>query len=255
MIKSSFEEYKIMFEVEKDLWWYRILHEKIYEALQERFSNHRDVKLLDIGCGTGGLLDFLREKGYTNLQGIDYSEAAIHFAQSRDLRVTYLSIDNVAEHFEGQQFDAIICDDVFYCLETEQIELAFVSIASLLKSGGLFLSNNNAFASFYGTHDVAVGGKHRFVLADFKPMIQKSKLSLVQHSYWSLFLAPLIWAVRFSQRIQLKCGFLDESNLTSDVEMPAIWLNNCFYRLVKMEERLIKTGFWGSSLFLKIKKA
>lgn len=244
-----------MFEVEKDLWWYRILHEKIYEALQERFSNQRDIKLLDIGCGTGGLLDFLREKGYTNLQGIDYSEAAIHFAQSRDLRVTYLSIDNVADHFDGQQFDAIICDDVFYCLETEQIERAFSQIATLLKTGGLFLSNNNAFTSFYGTHDVAVGGKYRFVLADFKPIIQKNKLSLIQYSYWSLFLAPLIWAVRFSQRIQLKFGFLDESNLTSDVEMPAIWLNNLFYRLVKMEELLIKTGFWGSSLFLQIKKA
>jgi hypothetical protein len=37
--------------------------------------------------------------------------------------------------------------------------------------------------------------------------------------------------------------------------MPAAWLNNLFYKLVKMEERLIKTGFWGSSLFLKIKKA
>lgn len=244
-----------MFEVEKDLWWYRILHEKIYEALQERFSNQRDINLLDIGCGTGGLLDSLREKGYINLQGIDYSEAAIQFAQSRELTVTFLSIDNVAQYFDGQQFDAIICDDVFYCLEIEQIERAFVNIASLLKSGGLFLSNNNAFASFYGTHDVAVGGKHRFVLADFKSIIQKSKLSLMQYSYWSLFLAPLIWAVRFLQRIQLKFGLLDESNLTSDVEMPAVWLNNCFYRLVKMEERLIKTGFWGSSLFLKIKKA
>lgn len=255
MIKSSIEEYKMMFEVEKDLWWYRILHEKIYEALQERFSNQRDINLLDIGCGTGGLLDSLREKGYINLQGIDYSEAAIQFAQSRELTVTFLSIDNVAQYFDGQQFDAIICDDVFYCLEIEQIERAFVNIASLLKSGGLFLSNNNAFASFYGTHDVAVGGKHRFVLADFKSIIQKSKLSLMQYSYWSLFLAPLIWAVRFLQRIQLKFGLLDESNLTSDVEMPAVWLNNCFYRLVKMEERLIKTGFWGSSLFLKIKKA
>ncbi len=244
-----------MFEVEKDLWWYRILHEKIFDSLQERFSNQRDIKLLDIGCGTGGLLDFLREKGYTNLQGIDYSEAAIHFAQSRNLKVTYLSVDNVADHFDGQQFDAIICDDVFYCLDTVQIEQAFCQIASLLKSGGLFLSNNNAFASFYGTHDLAVGGKHRFVLADFKPIIQKSKLLLVQASYWSLFLAPLIWAVRFSQRIQLKCGFLDESNLTSDVEMPAVWLNDLFYKLVKIEERLVKTGFWGSSLFLKIKKA
>lgn len=183
MIKSSIEEYKMMFEVEKDLWWYRILHEKIYEALQERFSNQRDINLLDIGCGTGGLLDSLREKGYINLQGIDYSEAAIQFAQSRELTVTFLSIDNVAQYFDGQQFDAIICDDVFYCLEIEQIERAFVNIASLLKSGGLFLSNNNAFASFYGTHDVAVGGKHRFVLADFKSIIQKSKLSLMQYSY------------------------------------------------------------------------
>ncbi|KAH9518968.1 EEF1A lysine methyltransferase 2 [Bulinus truncatus] len=38
--------------------------------------------LIDLGCGNGMLLLALRQKGFTNLTGIDYSESAIHLSKS-----------------------------------------------------------------------------------------------------------------------------------------------------------------------------
>jgi SAM-dependent methyltransferase len=240
MLNSSEDEFKMMYEAEEKLWWYRILHEKILNEIQARYASNNDISILDIGCGTGGLLAFLCQHDYTNLQGIDYSDNSIHFSKLRNLDVQKLSIDDVLTVFQKQKFDVIICNDVFYCLDKIQIINALRNIETLLKPDGIFLSNNNAFNIFYGTHDIAVGGKWRFTLKN--------------HSYWTWVLSPLVLVVRISQQIQMKLGFIDTSKLVSDVSVPSDWLNVFFYKMVKIEEKILRKGFFGSSLFLRIEK-
>jgi len=41
----------------------------------------KDVKILDIGCGTGHFLNFLMRKGYINFIGIDISQSQIEFCK------------------------------------------------------------------------------------------------------------------------------------------------------------------------------
>ena len=252
MLNSSEEEFKMMYEAEEKLWWYRILHEKILAEIQLKFGLNKDISILDIGCGTGGLLSFLQQQNYTNLQGNDYSEHSIHFSKLRNLNVQKLNIDDIKTAFQTQNFDVIICNDVFYCLGKEQIFKALQNIETLLKPNAIFLSNNNAFNVFYGTHDIAVGGKWRFTLKDFQKFTVKTSLKIQYYSYWTWMLSPLVLAIRISQQIQLKLGLIDTSKLVSDVSVPPDWLNNMFYRIVKLEEKILKKGFFGSSLFLKM---
>ncbi len=255
MLNSSEEEFKMMYEAEEKLWWYRILHEKILVEIQVKFALKTDISILDIGCGTGGLLNFLRKNNYTNLHGIDYSEYSIHFSKLRNLYVQKLTIDDILTVFQPHHFDVIICNDVFYCLNKVQIINALHNIETLLKPNGIFLSNNNSFDIFYGTHDMAVGGKWRFTLKDFQEFIAKTSLNIQYHSYWTWVLSPLILMVRISQQIQLKLGLIDSSKLVSDVSVPPDFLNEMFYKIVKTEEKILKKGFFGSSLFLRMGKA
>jgi 2-polyprenyl-3-methyl-5-hydroxy-6-metoxy-1,4-benzoquinol methylase len=254
MLNSSEEEFKMMYEAEEKLWWYRILHEKILAEIQTKFASNKDISILDIGCGTGGLLHFLRKKSYTNLQGIDYSDSSIHFSKLRNLNVQKINIDDFLNVFSNQKFDVIICNDVFYCLDKVQIFSALQNIETLLKPNGVFLSNNNAFNIFYGTHDIAVGGNWRFTLTDFQEFTAKTSLKIQYHSYWTWVLSPLVLAIRISQQIQLKLGLIDTSKLVSDVSVPPDFLNKMFYRIVKIEEKFLKRGFFGSSLFLRFEK-
>jgi SAM-dependent methyltransferase len=254
MLNSSEEEFRMMFEAEEKLWWYRVLHEKILAEIQTKFGQNKDITILDIGCGTGGLLTFLRTNQYAHIQGIDYSDYSIHFSKSRNLNVQKMSIDDLNTRFQNQQFDVIICNDVFYCLDKSQIINALQNISNLLKPNGIFLSNNNAFPIFYGTHDIAVGGKWRFTLTDFQGFLAKSPLKIHSHSYWTWLLSPLVLTIRLSQQLQLKLGLIDTQKLVSDVSVPSHWLNECFYKIVKMEEKMLKRGFFGSSLFLTAKK-
>jgi SAM-dependent methyltransferase len=252
MLNSSEDEFKMMYEAEEKLWWYRILHEKILTEIQIKFGLNKDISILDIGCGTGGLLSFLRQYNYTNLQGIDYSDYSIHFSKTRNLTVQKLNIDELKTVFHPQQFDVIICNDVFYCLDKPQIINTLKNIETLLKPSSIFLSNNNAFNVFYGTHDIAVGGKWRFTRKDFQEFTAKTSLKIQYYSYWTWALSPLVLALRISQQIQLKLGFIDTSKLVSDVSVPPDWLNETFYEIVKFEEKILRKGFFGSSLFLRI---
>jgi SAM-dependent methyltransferase len=254
MLDSSEEEFRIMYEAEEKLWWYRILHEKILAEIYNKFDTNKDITILDIGCGTGGLLSFLRQNNYLNLQGIDYSDNSIHFSKSRNLNVQKLNINELSIAFQNQKFDVIICNDVFYCLDKEQIINALHSISVLLKPNGIFLSNNNALNIFYGTHDIAVGGRWRFKLKDFQEFTVKSSLEIQYYSYWTWVLSPLVLIVRILQQIQLKLGLINTSKLVSDVKIPPIFLNEMFYRIVKMEEKILGRGFFGSSLFLKMER-
>lgn len=254
MLNSSEEEFRMMYEAEEKLWWYRILHEKILAEIQAKYASNKEISILDIGCGTGGLLSFLRQSNYQNLQGIDYADASIHFSKLRNLNVQKCSIDDIQMVFENKKFDVIICNDVFYCLDKLQIVNTLQNIEVLLKPNGIFLSNNNSFDIFYGTHDIAVGGKWRFTLKDFQEFTTNTSLKIQYHSYWTWVLSPLVLAVRISQQIQLKLGLIDTLKLVSDVSVPPDWLNDFFYKMVKMEEKLLKKGFFGSSLFLRLEK-
>ena len=252
MLNSSEEEFRMMYEAEEKLWWYRILHEKILTEIQIHYASQKDISILDIGCGTGGLLCFLHKNNYTNLQGIDYSDNSIHFSKLRNLNVQKLNIDELKTVFQNQRFDVIICNDVFYCLDKLQIINALQNISTLLKQNGIFLSNNNAFEIFYGTHDIAVGGKWRFTLKDFQEFTVKSSLKIQYHSYWTWVLCPLVLVIRISQQIQLKLGLVNTTKLVSDVSIPPNFLNKLFYKIVKIEEKILKKGFFGSSLFLRM---
>jgi 2-polyprenyl-3-methyl-5-hydroxy-6-metoxy-1,4-benzoquinol methylase len=252
MLNSSEEEFKMMYEAEEKLWWYRILHEKILTEIESKFPLNKDISILDMGCGTGGLLAFLRQNKYTNLQGIDYSEHSIQYSKLRNLKVQKLNIEDINTAFKNQKFDVLICNDVFYCLDKIQIINALHNIGLLVKPNGIFLSNNNAFNIFYGTHDIAVGGKWRFTLRDFQEFTAKTSLKIQYHSYWTWVLSPLVLVIRISQQIQIKLGLINNSKLLSDVKVPTNFLNEIFYRIVKVEEKILKKGFFGSSLFLRM---
>jgi 2-polyprenyl-3-methyl-5-hydroxy-6-metoxy-1,4-benzoquinol methylase len=82
---SNFKEYEKMAFVEKKLWWYRILHEKVLKSVIDNQIPKKDF-ILDLGCGTGGLLEKLIALGYNNVKGIDTSDFAIDFCKKKVLR-------------------------------------------------------------------------------------------------------------------------------------------------------------------------
>lgn len=243
-----------MNEAETRLWWYKILHEKVFSIVskQNLFPN---TQILDAGCGTGGLLSFLQNQGLKNLKGFDYSEEAVAFCKSKKLKVIQSDITNLADDFD-EKFDIIICNDVLYQFNNEVIISILEALNSRLKPNGILISNNHAFDIFSGIHDIAVGSKQRFTYSKFYNILSKNQFNfqIKEYVYWSFFLSPLILFVRIFQKIKIKLGYIDLEKVESDVEIPLDFINDYLYRIVKLEEKILKKPPFGSSIFLVIEK-
>ncbi|MBD2700628.1 class I SAM-dependent methyltransferase [Spirosoma sp. BT702] len=244
------EEYEKMFKLEGQLWWYRNLHERVVEALEKRFGQRRDIAILDAGCGTGGMLDFLRRKGYKNLRGIDGSADAVAFCQERGFSVALLDMNQLPYFEVDIQYDAIVCNDVFCYFNDAQLTNILSAMAHLLRTDGILISNNNAFDLFWGEHDLAVKSTRRFTLATFERLLPMVGLRITWSTYWSFILSFLILPIRQWQQLQLKLGWRNADNPESDVYLPNFLVNQTLYRIARTEQKLFRRTPFGSSLFL-----
>ncbi len=246
---GKYDEYERMFNAERQLWWYRILHQKVGRIINNHFPNQKNIDILDAGCGTGGMLAHLKDKGFTHIEGFDFSEDGVQFSQSRGLKVVHFDLTKVADYQPAKKFDVIVCNDVFTYFDDATIISILSSFKEKLKPGGIFITNNNAHQAFAGIHDVVVGGQKRFVKEDMERLAQKAQLQLKYATYWSFALAPLIMTVRAWQRYQIKQGKVDFSKQSSDVAVPPAFINEPLYWLVKLEEKILGRGPFGSSIF------
>eukprot|EP00123_Amoebidium_parasiticum_P008995 comp19142_c1_seq1/m.21803 comp19142_c1_seq1/g.21803 ORF comp19142_c1_seq1/g.21803 comp19142_c1_seq1/m.21803 type:complete len:223 (-) comp19142_c1_seq1:596-1264(-) len=107
-----------------------------------------DAKVLDLGCGNGILLVELAKEGYSNLHGMDYSQAAIDLARSiardEELSINYVVGDCLQLDALGLgQFDVITdkgtYDAICLCPDGD-LRLQYVqSVTRALVPGGLFI--------------------------------------------------------------------------------------------------------------------
>jgi SAM-dependent methyltransferase len=244
------DEYEKMFRLEGQLWWYRSLHERVTTTIRKHFGERRDIQILDAGCGTGGLLDFLRKRGYTHLKGIDGSTDAVAFCHERGLPVVFINLNELAGFEPDMRYDVIVCNDVFCYFSDDDLPNLVKALAYRLKPDGLLISNNNAFNIFRGEHDLAVGSGRRFVQSDFDQLMPDAGLRIRKATYWSFILSPLILAIRQWQSWQLRFGWIKPENVQSDVYLPSTWLNETLYTIVSAEAKILPRTPFGSSLFI-----
>jgi SAM-dependent methyltransferase len=247
------DEYERMYEAEQTLWWYRVLHQKVAAQIRKHFASNAQIDILDAGCGTGGLLLYLQKQGFNHIEGFDFSSDGVAFSQSRGLKIAYHDLQKLADYAPNKKFDVIVCNDVFTYFSDEAIVNILQNVRHKLKANGLFITNNNAHAAFAGIHDVVVGGQKRFVTADLERLAAAAQLQVTHASYWSLLLAPLIMAVRAWQRFQMRRGWIDLAQQSSDVAVPPAFINQTLYGLVKLEEKIWPRGPFGSSVFTTMK--
>jgi SAM-dependent methyltransferase len=242
-------EYARMFDAERQMWWYKFLHNQTLTAIQNQFGNDTSVSILDAGCGTGGMLDFLQEKGYKNIVGFDLSEDGIDFAQSRGLDVSIGDLQKIASYYPNRTFDVVICNDVVAFFSDTEIINIFRDIHQKLNSKGLFISNNAALHALRGTHDLVLRVPRRFRKSEFVMYAQHSRF-VPTLNYWSALLTPLIWVVRVFQRATIALRVVKIENLTSDVGVPSPLVNTLLYKIVNLERKILGLSApFGSSVF------
>jgi len=187
-------EYHTMRQVEDTYWWYQVLRMEVIKDVVSRFPADKPCKLLDAGCGTGGMLHTLR-KTHPEWQvtGLDSSSVAVEYCRQRGFAdVIRGSVDEML--FPNASFDVVVSLDVLYHRQVFQ-NCALSELTRVLKPGGLLILNLPAFDVLRGRHDAAVHGMRRYTVKQIWELLGPIGFKLETAFCWNawLFFPLLSW--------------------------------------------------------------
>jgi SAM-dependent methyltransferase len=230
-------EYSRLFELESRHFWYAGLHALLRGALARAGGS----RVLDAGCGTGGLLASL--PGAT---GVDRSPLALSFCERRGLR--RIACADVARlPFADGAFDAVVSADVLYHRAVADDGAALAELGRVTRPGGAVILNLPAHRALRGAHDEFVHGARRYARADVARLAARAGLSVERLTSWNCALLPAAWLAR-----RLSRGSLPRS----DVALPPAPLNAALSAWLRAEAALaLRTGLpWGLSVFAVLRR-
>ena len=243
-------EYHTLRAVEDQHWWYAVLHRLVLRALLEG-EVPAYGRVLDAGCGTGGMLAFLSEHHWGDLDGMDASEMAVRHCHERGLMNVRLGTVHELP-FASEVFDAVLSLDVLYHDGVDG-NRALTEMVRVMKPGGLLVLNLPAFECLRGSHDAVVCGARRYRSCHVRSLLESHSLQASMIHYWNawLFLPLLAWR-RWSHR-QLR----NRSEAASDLKLSPMWLNRWLACAGRMDARLCRWLHipFGSSVFAVARKA
>jgi len=245
------QEYEKMARAERVLWWYRILHRMVLDAIGDQFSD-KDISIIDAGCGTGGLILCLKERGYNNIKGFDLANQAIQYCRKRGLDVIQDNLMNISNRYPTSSAEIIVTNDTLCFLDPIERVNFLLQCLEVLKPGGLLILNLPTLDVFRGTHDQCIGITYRFKKDDIKRLINDRYYQIIKQIYWPFFLSPFIFFVRLFQRIYIKMN--PSAPIHSDVVLPPMFVNHIFERITHLENRFLVKKPFGSSLFVVAQK-
>jgi SAM-dependent methyltransferase len=182
------DEYRKMTGVEDAMWYYRALHRNVGLALAQGVTA-AGARVLDAGCGTGGLLRRLQhaQPGW-DLVGVDFSPLACAFARERTGRpVVEGSV--TALPFADGSFDAVVSCDVV-CQVAEPLA-AVREFHRVLRPGGLVVLTMPAYRWMHSYHDRAVGNLRRYSRDETGELLRAAGFRVQRATYWNTLLFPL----------------------------------------------------------------
>ncbi len=242
--------YQESFEQETYYWWH-IAKQKLVSAFLKKYLKEKRIRVLDIGCGTGGMLNSLKTLAF--VCGVDKSETALKFAKKRGLK-------NLIKHdfaknrlpIKDSSYHAVLALDVLEHLKNPDFVLE--EISRILKPGGILIVIVPAYKFLWSYWDEVLGHYTRYSKKEIASLLEKEGYYSMYSSYFHSTILPLATLARFikqkiynfSKKINeaptdLRPGFSakgDKNEIHSDFRPLPNWLNN-FLNLISSFERLL----------------
>jgi SAM-dependent methyltransferase len=194
------------YELGKSYWWLAGKYRIIDDAVRRAFRPLRPAPaVLDLGCGPGNLLDYL--KPYGDTYGSDYSSDALRFCAQRGYRRLFRA-DFHSLPLRGECFDLVTCIDVLEHLEDDR--RAIQELYRILRPSGLLVISVPAFQMLWGDHDTLYGHHRRYRTGEVRAKLEEAGFEVLQLTYFEpLFFVPL-WLYRNLKKLFVRNGGIEK---------------------------------------------
>ena len=167
----------------------------------------KNEKVLDLGCGAGGISEYISDVTGAHVTGLDYAATATETASrrtdSKRDRLSFIQGDMNSLGFADHFFDIVISIDTIYWVA--DIDDAIASLIRLLKPGGrlgIFVANTPLLDDEPGAYEPDGSWIAR--------SLKKLGLAYDIHDYTESFL--LFWPKLRKVALELKDDFVAEGN-------------------------------------------
>lgn len=183
--------YGIMDEVEGSHWWFvgrrAILESFLGTIVQDLKSKGQDLRILDVGCGTGANIEMLSK--YGDAEGVDVSDDALEFCRKKGLTVQKGLAETLP--YKDGAFDLTTALDVIEHLDDDMAGLK--EMYRVTRSGGYSLFFVPAFMWLWGVQDDISNHRIRYTRRQIVDRIEKAGYTVTRATYanWTFF-APIL---------------------------------------------------------------
>lgn len=235
-----------MAQHEKSYWWHVGRLQIIKKELARQVGNQKRLKILNIGCGTGGTVRMLETFG--EVVNVDASDEAIKFMKKNGFKNS-IKVKGIDLPFETATFDMVCAFDVLEHID-EDIK-AMREWRRVVKPGGKIVLTVPAYQWLWSGHDESLQHYRRYSAKQLRTIAKKVGFQPLKLTYAIVFSFPLVVGFRLLAKIFKKTT----TSESSYVELsPAI--NKLFIRLLFVEaslHKVLKFPF-GTSVLAVLKK-
>jgi ubiquinone/menaquinone biosynthesis C-methylase UbiE len=231
------EDHAYLYQLEEDFWWFAGMREITAALLDPVCPTTRDRSILDAGCGTGGMMSWLkRYAGNGRVAGVDLSPTAVGFCRlGGHTTVAQASVTDLP--FSDSTFDLVTSFDVLVQLPGEtSADRAIDEIKRVLKPEGVAFVRVAAYEWMRSSHDSALHTQHRYLLEELAGKMKRAGFDVLRSTHANGLLMPLaVFRRLVLKRIGLASG--------SDVKpLPSAlrWLNSALTATLRTEARWLR---------------
>jgi len=205
--------------------WFRGRTDLFYRLLKSQ--NKKNLKILNIGGGTGDNLEILNNFGEVYI--IDIDKRAIDLIPEKLCKEK--KVCNACDlSYQSNFFDIVTSFDVFEHINEQDI--AIKEIKRVLKPGGGLIFSVPAFQLLYGSHDKALGHKRRYSKKNLKKLLQS--FNNLKLNYWNCILFIPMATLRLMKK---------NAPAKIDNPKPPKIINELLFRILNIENLLIEKSF------------
>ncbi|MBP9732054.1 MAG: methyltransferase domain-containing protein [Candidatus Magasanikbacteria bacterium] len=174
-------EYISMDALERNHWWFQA--KRIFlDIVLSWYMPQKNLQTLDVGCGTGAVMQMLIKKGYRS-EGVDFSDVALEFCRKKNLTVSKGFAEKLP--YPDNSFDVVTVLDVLEHLTDET--LAINEIQRVLRPGGVVVATVPAHQFLWSYHDEELHHHRRYNKKNFTAIF-KGKLDILHVSWIHFFI-------------------------------------------------------------------